>query len=103
MKILAMEKEVPGVNENDCLPYLKEEAASVWTLYQSGVVREIHFRDDVHRAVLVLECANAGTARDTLNSLPLVRRGLIDFEIISLTPYPGFARLFADQRMPKCH
>jgi hypothetical protein len=35
-------------------------------------------------------------ARATLSTLPLVERGLIDFELIALRAYPGFARLFAE-------
>jgi hypothetical protein len=45
--------------------------------------------------VLVLECASAAEARAALDSLPLVREGLITFEIIPMIAYPGFARLFA--------
>ncbi len=33
-------------------------------------------------------------ARAALATLPLVREGLIDFELVPLAPYPGFARLF---------
>jgi len=35
-------------------------------------------------------------AEAALDSLPLVQAGLIRFELIPLSPYPGFARLFAD-------
>jgi hypothetical protein len=44
--------------------------------------------------VLVLECANLVEAQATLDQLPLVRAGLIDFDLVPLKPYPGFARLF---------
>ena len=43
----------------------------------------------------MLECAGIEEAQETLNSLPLVREGLITFEIIPLKPYPSFSRLFA--------
>ncbi|MBP1726435.1 MAG: hypothetical protein H6Q51_1733, partial [Deltaproteobacteria bacterium] len=46
MKILAMQKEVPGVREDDFKPHLKEEAARVWELYRLGVFRELYFRKD---------------------------------------------------------
>jgi len=73
---------------------LREEALRAWALYQSGAVRELHFRADREEAVLVLECADAAEARTILARLPLVREGLIDFELVPLRPYPGFARLF---------
>jgi hypothetical protein len=94
MKILAMERDVPGAPAQDFRPLLKPEAAAVWQLYQGGVIRETYFRADRHAAVLVLECASAEAARQALDGLPLVRAGLIDFEIIPLIPYPGFERLF---------
>ena len=50
---------------------------------------------DRRQAVLVLECESADEARRRLEELPLVREGLIDFEVIPLVAYPGFARLFA--------
>lgn len=94
MKILALEQDVPGVKDEQFQPHLKAEAARVWELYQAGLLREIYFRQDRTNAVLVLECADANEARRTLETLPLVRLGLIDFEVIALIPYPGFSRLF---------
>ena len=94
MKIMALEKEVPGVMEDQYLPHLKAEAGRVWELYQAGVLREIYFRQEDQSAVLILECAGREGAREILGTLPLVRAKLIDFDIFTLTPYPGFARLF---------
>ena len=75
-------------------PHLKAEAQRVWQLYQEGVLREIYFRQDRSEAVLILECDDIETAKQTLHSLPLVQSGLIEFELIPLGPYPGFARQF---------
>ena len=96
MKILAMEIEVEGVKPEQFRPHLKEEAEEVWELYQSGVIRELYFRADRSEAVLMLECADLGEARQAVGSLPLVKAGLITFDIIPLVPYPGFARLFRE-------
>ena len=46
MKILAMERELPGLQPDQFTPHLKSEAMRVWSLYQSGVVRELYFRQD---------------------------------------------------------
>lgn len=94
MKILAIEKEVPGVEDDQFTPYLKDEAAKVWDLYQTDILRELYFRSDQSSAVLVLECAGVEEAREILNTLPLVKESLIAFEIIPLKAYPGFSRLF---------
>lgn len=97
MKILAIEKDVPGVTLDKFKPHLKAEARKVWELSQSGVLREYYFRADQSNAVLMLECDSIEKAQSILDSLPLVKEKLIRFEIIPLKPYPGFARLFAEE------
>jgi muconolactone delta-isomerase len=96
MKFLALEHDLPGISAAGQLnePLLKDEAQCAWELYQAGVIRELYFRADRHAAVLVLECANVEEAREALSTLPLVREKMIEFELIPLRPYPGFARLF---------
>ncbi len=96
MKILAIEKEVKGVTDDQFTPeILRAEAAKAWELHQADVIRELHFRADWDGAVLILECADLGEADRVLRELPLARAGLIAFDLIPLAPYPGFARLFA--------
>jgi hypothetical protein len=95
VKILALEKEVPGVTDDRFTPeLLKTEALRAWELHQAGVIRELHFSQDRGEAVLILECNDGEEARAILATLPLVKSGLIAFEIIPLVPYDGFARLF---------
>jgi hypothetical protein len=89
MKILAIEKEITGVREEEYKPHLK-----AWELYQQGIIRELCFTAKDHSAVLILECIDATEADKYLNSLPLVKEGLIKFDILPLIPYSGFARLF---------
>ncbi len=96
MKILALEMEVEGMNSEQFAPHLQEVARRVWELYQSGVLREIYFRADRSQAVLILECTDTNEAGHVLESLPLVRAGLIRFDVMPLLPYPGFARLFME-------
>ena len=96
MKILAVERGVPGVSEDEFKPHLKAEAARVWELYRLGVFRELYLRKDRPAAVLILECVDVEEAKELLKTLPLVREGLVDFDVIPLVPYPGFSRLFAE-------
>jgi muconolactone delta-isomerase len=96
MKILALEREVPGVTDDQFTEEILEtEARKAWELYQSGVLRELYFSADKHEAVPALECDSTDEARRQLAELPLMRAGLIDFRVIPLAAYPGFARLFA--------
>ncbi|HEY3474694.1 MAG TPA: muconolactone Delta-isomerase family protein [Anaerolineales bacterium] len=96
MKILALEVEAESATSEQFIPHLEAEARSVWELYQSGVIRELYFRADRSEAVLILECADVNEAEETLAALPLVRAGLIRFDVIPLRPYPGLARLFKE-------
>ena len=96
MKILALEHDRPGVTGSQFTPaVLQAEARRAWELHQAGIIRELYFRADQHAAVLVLECADVDEARSTLDTLPLVCENLIEFELIPLKAYPGFARLFS--------
>jgi muconolactone delta-isomerase len=98
MKILAIEKEAPGTTDDQFTPLLRQEAEGAWELYQSGVIRELYFRADREEAVLILECQDLEEASHILESLPLVKNGLISFDLIPLIPYPGFERLFGAPR-----
>lgn len=93
MKVLAIEKEIPGLVDPDYKPWLETEARKAWELHQEGLIRELYFTDD-HCAVLVLEARDKAHAREIVDQLPLVQQKLIDFELLALNAYPGFARLF---------
>jgi muconolactone delta-isomerase len=94
MKFLALERELPNATAESFKPLLKDEARGVWELQQSGTLREIFFNADQHTAVLILECSDREMAQHVLATLPLVQAGLINFDVIPLVPYDGFARLF---------
>lgn len=95
VKFLALEKEIENIPDDAfTAELLQKEAAQAWALYQSGILRELYFRDDRSEAVLVLECVDLKTAQETLATLPLVREGLICFDVFGLAPYPGWERLF---------
>jgi len=98
MKILALEKEVAGITDEQFTPaILKTEAMRAWELHQQGTIRELYFRQDRNEAVLILECKDVKEAQSVLATLPLVNAGLIAFEIIPLISYDGFARLFSKE------
>lgn len=94
MKILALEKETSTATGELFAKYAHAEAPKAWELQQEGFIREIYFREDENSAVLVLEADSVENAQNQLQQLPLVKNKLIDFELIPLRAYPGFARLF---------
>lgn len=95
MKIVAIERNIPGVeHEQFTSELLKEEAAKVWEYYKAGIFREMYFTQEMHKAVIILECSTESDAAAYLQELPLVKHKLIEFETYSLINYDGFQRLF---------
>jgi hypothetical protein len=95
MRILAIERELNSPVRPDLHDILRAEAAGVWDLQKHGIIRDIWFTVPGHRAILMLEGASMGEARGHLDRLPLVRHGLCDFEVLELSAYDGFERLFS--------
>jgi len=92
MKYLATEIEIEGVVWNNSEAILKEEAKAALLLFEKGLIREMYFDED-KCAVLILECQSKNEAEETLQQLPLVKAGMIKFDIKELKPYTGFSRL----------
>jgi hypothetical protein len=95
MKVLALGRDTAPADDPRFVEVRPAEAQRAWELYQADVIREIYFRADRPNGVLVLEVPDLVAAREAIDSLPLVAAGLIDFDLVPLKPYPGFARLFA--------
>ncbi|PKO96397.1 MAG: hypothetical protein CVU12_05545 [Bacteroidetes bacterium HGW-Bacteroidetes-7] len=93
MKILAIEKEIEGTNWKEAKETLKAEAEAVYELIQKNIIREIYF-DELHNAVMVLECKDKREAKDIISRLPVVKHGLSVFRVSELLPYSGLERLF---------
>lgn len=92
MKFLAIEKEISQINWANEANTLKEEALHVFRLYTEDFIREIYFTDKKN-AVLILESENLMVAKRRIEKLPLVQKGLIDFDIVPLMPYTGYQRI----------
>lgn len=96
MKVLALGHDVVAQDDPRFAELRPVEARRVWELYQADILREVYFRADRPNGVLVFEVPDVAVARAAVDSLPLVAAGLIDFELVPLRPYPGFARLFRE-------
>jgi len=92
MKLLAIEKETNSVNWNEETETLINESYQVYHLFQEGIIRDIYFTEN-ENAVIVLECASKDEAFSILATLPLVKAGLIGFDVMELRPYSGFDRI----------
>ena len=97
MQILAIEREVAPIDSHRHRDLLREEAACVWELKKKELVRDIWFTVPGRLAVVMLECASKEEAQRHLAALPLVREGLIAFDVMALRSYDGFDRLVTAQ------
>jgi muconolactone delta-isomerase len=101
MRFLALGSEVdisfPDMTRDEAARLGRREARRSWELYQAGIIREVSFRTDVHRTVMILEAPDEEAARAALGTLPFVQAGALSFEIYGLAPYDGWARLFAPE------
>jgi len=96
MKLLAIEKELNQVNWDEESDILIDEAYRAYELFQQGIIRELYF-NEYESAVIILECESKEEGEKVLATLPLVKAGMIGFDVMELHPYTGFNRiLFRD-------
>ena len=96
MKVLALGRDLVAQDDPRFAELRPAEARTVWGLLQRDVLREVYYRADRANGVLMFEVPDVDAARAAVDSLPLVAAGLIDFDLVPLKPYPGFARLFRE-------
>jgi muconolactone delta-isomerase len=91
MKVLAIEKELSFVSTDKAV--MEQEAHQVYELYKMDKLRDIYFTREKHTAVIIFEVEDITEARKLVNSLPLVKNNIIDFDLMELIPYNGLDRL----------
>ena len=93
MKYLAIEKELKKDKIPNIELLLESEARRVYELYLQEIIRECYFTKEGHNAIIILECKNEEEATKTLETLPLVKENVIEFQLITLLPYTGLSRI----------
>jgi len=94
MKLLAIEKEQQQIDHESTKQLLRKEAEAVYQLQQKNIICEIYFNEH-NCAIIILECPNKSEAKAILDKLPLVKNGLIEFQITELKPYTGLTWLIS--------
>lgn len=97
MQILATDRILPGTTPEKVGPHVQAELRRAWELYASGTIRQIYAPMDRPGAVLILECAGLEEANQVLGTLPLVKEGLITFDLTPLRPFTSFSALFTKE------
>jgi hypothetical protein len=98
-KIFAVARPTPEVTWEDMVTVMQTEAAHVWALYERNILRDAWIRTDALGAVYVLETA-PDAAAGLLSEQPMVRYGLVDFEVVPVGPYTPLSLLFGTQQRP---
>src|SRR5262252_6834975 len=97
MQVLAIVTRAKGRTDAEVAPYRVPEGRGVWALLRHSVVRCVWSRADHPGAVLLLEVGGRADASDAMMSLPLVRDGLVEFQLIELAPFLALEHLFGPQ------
>ena len=84
----------PDASEDAQAHQRAAEAQAVWFHHTSGVLRSIRLHDGPG-ALLVVEVAGRAQAEQLAGDLPMVRAGLVGFEVLELKPFTGYEALFA--------
>ena len=89
MKIIAYDRFKPGVGMETIEPYIKDEVANVWRLWNAGIVRENYARADQNGVVIVFECSSVDEAKRYVADFPLSKAGLLEWDFIPVSaPLP---------------
>jgi hypothetical protein len=99
MKLLCLDIPQTGSSMEKYQPYLLDELRQAWQLYKSGFVREIYLRQDRPGVVIIAECDSVEAARQVVREFPLVKAGLIDWEIIPIGSMVTWEMLFAPENV----
>ena len=96
MKVFAISKLLSGATFEDIQPHIFAEARNAWRLYKGGRLREYYLRaDDEPGVVFAFECEDVAQARALVNTFPMVKAGVIDFDLIPVGPLLSLEALFA--------
>jgi hypothetical protein len=95
MQFVLLASIVEGTPSEKVGPLLKPESLRAWELYAAGTFRWLLSRGDTRGVVAMIEAKDLAEAQSAVDSLPLVKEGMLHTQIIPCTPYTGFDRLFA--------
>ena len=91
---LVITHDKPSVNWKEKEQLLKQEAKILWDLQKNGIIRNIWFTKKFKEAILILEAEDSKRVKEIIDTFPLVKEGLITYDIVELVAYDGYERLF---------
>ena len=91
---LVITHDKPHVNWKKLEQLLKQEAKVLWDLQKNGIIRNIWFTRNTREAILIIETDDIIRIKEIIDTFPLVKEGLITYDIVELVAYDGYERLF---------
>ncbi len=91
---LVITHDKPNVNWKEQEQLLKQEAKVLWDLQKNGIIRNIWFTKNSREAILIIEADDTIRTKEIIDTFPLVKEGLITYDIVELVAYDGYERLF---------
>jgi hypothetical protein len=76
----------PGVTREKIASIIPNEVRATVKLYLDGRIREWYSRGDARGVVFLLDSKDVADARALMDSLPLSKEGLMDYEYIPVGP-----------------
>ncbi|MGB8267307.1 MAG: hypothetical protein WCE44_13330 [Candidatus Velthaea sp.] len=88
--LVIAERNLRDFPESAFAPLLEPEAEAVRRGYAAGIVRRAWGRKDKPGAIVLIEVESPAAAEAYVASLPLRQAGMLDAQIVELSPYRGF-------------
>ena len=101
MRILCLDKPAPDATLEKYHPHMAAEAFHAWSLFKSGALRDIYYRQDRPGVAIFLECDSVEQAQSLLADFLLAKSGLLSFDCIPLGAFTNWESLFAAEYKPQ--
>ena len=91
---LVITHDKPNVKWKEQELLLKQESKVLWDLQKNRIIRNIWFTKKSREAILIIESEDSKRTNEIIDTFPLVKEGLITYDIVELVAYDGYERLF---------
>jgi hypothetical protein len=88
----------PGVTREQIMNIIPHEVRETVKLYLDGRIREWYSRGDARGVIFLLDSKDLEDARALMDSLPLSKEGLMDYEYIPVGPLMPLKALIAQSK-----
>lgn len=97
MKFIVLVGMKEGVDREQVVALQPDEVRVVWEMNRSGFLRTMNMRGDKRGMVAEVEATDIDEVKRQMATLPLDKAGLMEYQIIPLTPYTGYELLWKDK------